>query len=319
MLYRQILKKAWDMIWRNKYLWFFGLFATLWGGGGGYEIIARSSGSADMAKQWADLIGGQILNRNILSNLMEAIKTDPVSVIIIIFGALILLFLFCFFTWLAIISKATLINNVYLATNKKSHGFTDGFKVGQKKFWPVFTLSLGIKLIIALAFALLSLGFILSNKIIYVATFVILMVAVILLASIFNYAAAFITIKNQNLTQAISEAYKLFIKNWLASLEMALVLIFVSFIGSLILLYAIFIIFVPFAFFIANFLQVSTLLVFLLSVAGLIIILGIAATGGALLTSFQISAWTIFFMELTKNTITSKIVRVTNSVGSYLK
>jgi hypothetical protein len=319
MLYRQILKKSWDMIWRNKYLWFFGLFATLWGGGGGYEIIAKSSGTEDVLNQWYSSVGAQILNRNIFSNLIEAIKTDPMSVIIIIFGAIVLLFLFCFFTWLAIISKVALINNVYLAANKKSHSFTDGFSVGQKKFWPVFSLALGVKLIIALAFAVLGLGFILSNKIIYVIAFVILMVGVILLASIFNYATAFITIKNQNLTQAISEAYKLFIKNWLASLEMALVLIFVSFIGSLILLYAIFIIFVPFAFFIANFLQVSTLLVFLLSVAGLIIILGIAAAGGALLTSFQISAWTIFFMELTKNTITSKIIRVTNSVSSYLK
>jgi hypothetical protein len=36
--YRPILKKAWHIAWRFKYLWFFGLFAALLGTGGMYNV-----------------------------------------------------------------------------------------------------------------------------------------------------------------------------------------------------------------------------------------------------------------------------------------
>jgi hypothetical protein len=38
-LYRSILKRAWEISWKFKYLWFFGLFAALLGNGGEFEII----------------------------------------------------------------------------------------------------------------------------------------------------------------------------------------------------------------------------------------------------------------------------------------
>ena len=41
-LYRDIIKEAWYITWRRKFLWFFGLFAVLLGNGGEYEILIQN-------------------------------------------------------------------------------------------------------------------------------------------------------------------------------------------------------------------------------------------------------------------------------------
>ena len=41
-LYRDIIKEAWQITWRRRFLWFFGLFAVLLGNGGEYEILFQN-------------------------------------------------------------------------------------------------------------------------------------------------------------------------------------------------------------------------------------------------------------------------------------
>ena len=43
-LYRKILKQALVLSWQNKYLWFFGLFATLFIDNSGFEFLLQLSG-----------------------------------------------------------------------------------------------------------------------------------------------------------------------------------------------------------------------------------------------------------------------------------
>ena len=43
--YRTILKQAWSLTWRHKYLWWFGIFAALLGNGGEFEILFNNVGA----------------------------------------------------------------------------------------------------------------------------------------------------------------------------------------------------------------------------------------------------------------------------------
>ena len=46
--YRNILKQAWKITWRNKYLWWLGIFAALLGNGGEFEILFNNAGIVKM-------------------------------------------------------------------------------------------------------------------------------------------------------------------------------------------------------------------------------------------------------------------------------
>jgi hypothetical protein len=41
-IYRPILKTAWKVLWRAKYLWFFGFFAVLFGNTGELNLAIQS-------------------------------------------------------------------------------------------------------------------------------------------------------------------------------------------------------------------------------------------------------------------------------------
>ncbi|MFA4941958.1 MAG: hypothetical protein WC582_05240, partial [Patescibacteria group bacterium] len=181
--YRNILKQAVLISWRHKYLWFFGLFATLLGGGGEYEIISKGL-SGDTAQtifpNFSRLVETGIFRWETFSNFGAIFKTNPGSAIVLLIMAVIIIILSIFLIWLMIISQTALVNNSAEIINKgkNSLGIKDGVASGIKNFWPVFGLNIIIKIIISLAFVLISLPIILSKapavNYLYIILFIIL-------------------------------------------------------------------------------------------------------------------------------------------------
>jgi hypothetical protein len=318
--YRNILKQALSITWRNKYLWFFGLFATLLGGGGEYEIISRGF-SGDTAQtlfpNFNRLAETGIFHWQTFSNFATIFKTNPGSAIVLFLIAIIIIALSLFLIWLMVISQTALVSNSAKIINgaKNSLGIRDGVRSGIKHFWPVFGLNIIIKTIIYLAFALIGLPIILSKSplvnYLYIILFIILIPLAIIFSFVVKYAIAFVIIKKDNFINSIREGWKLFTKNWLVSVEMAFILFFISFFAGLIIILSILILIVPFLFLAIILYELTSVIGFwLIIITGLIALFCIIILGGAALTTFQISAWTNLFLKLTNQGGASKIIRI---------
>jgi len=322
--YRNILKQALSITWRHKYLWFFGLFATLIGGGE-YEVLSRGidgDATQNLFPYFSRLTETGIFSRNGLANMGQLFKDDPATAAILTLVSLIILALVIFLVWLMIVSQTALVNNsAEIISGKKElpSGVKRGVAAGVRYFWPVLGLNIIIKIIICLAFFIISLPVIfwatkLSSPTIsslYIILFIILVPVAIVLSFIIKYAICYVIIKGNNLMNAIKEGWQLFTKNWLISVEMAFILFFISFLVGLAIILAVLILIIPFLFLaLLLYKAISFIGFWLIIIIGLIVLLAIIIGGGAALTTFQITSWTGLFIELVSHGGTSKIERI---------
>ncbi|MDO8260963.1 MAG: hypothetical protein Q7T50_05730, partial [Candidatus Magasanikbacteria bacterium] len=152
MTYRSILLQAWKTTWKNKYLWFFGLFAVLLGNNGGLEALFKlitqdgDTGFFVGVRRYAET---GIFSKAAMANFGNFIVEDPLSFIILLTVFLIFIVLGVFLFWLSVVSQAALINNSAQAETGKDHDFKKGLEIGMKKFWPVFGLNVVFKIVIS--------------------------------------------------------------------------------------------------------------------------------------------------------------------------
>ncbi|KKR21207.1 MAG: hypothetical protein UT48_C0011G0008 [Parcubacteria group bacterium GW2011_GWE2_39_37] len=322
-LYRKILKQALSLTWSNKYLWFFGLFATLLGGGE-YEIVNNSlGGGQEIIAGVRDFLSTNVLSVNTLITLKNFLIENPFSFATTLVMFIIFLLLLLFIIWLTIVSQAALVNNSANALAGKKHSFKEGLDSGIKNFWPVLGYNLITKILIYGIFILISLPVILSAgkvgltsvNLFYLITFVVFTPVIISLSFIIKYAIAFKILKNESFFGAIQRGWNLFISNWLISLEMAIVLFLASFLVGLVVIILLLILAVPFAFLALALNYLTSFIGFwLIVILALIIFIAIIVLSGAVLTTFQITSWTGLFIELTGAGGTSKLIRLADNI-----
>jgi len=155
MTYRSILKQAWRTTCKNKYLWFFGLFAVLLGNNGGLEAVfnllfQQDSNFAIGFKRYIDT---GVFSLTGLASLGRFIVEDTLSFIILLTVLLIFAVLGVFLIWLSVVSQAVLVNNAAQDETGKEHSFKKGMELGVTKFWPVFGLNFGFKILVWLLFS----------------------------------------------------------------------------------------------------------------------------------------------------------------------
>lgn len=323
-LYRNILKQSLKISWKNKYLWFFGLFAAFLGNGGDFEIIFRQSENEIIPKLKSFVETG-IFSGNTLVNIGILTKNDPVTAIVFFIIFLVISISICFLIWLSIISQSVLVKNsakiIASKTVKKIAGFTmikEGILREAKNFWKIFGLNIFLKLMVILLFLIISLPIIiLTKKIAYSASmlfiilFIILMPIALMFSFIIKYAICFAIIKEKSFVDSIKEGWSLFVKNWLVSIEMAFILFFINFLFGFIIILFLLILAVPFLFFIFAISEFLYLINFwFVAIFGFILIMIVIMGGGAMLSTFQIASWTGMYIKLMDKEGVSKLERI---------
>ena len=324
-LYRNILRQALSISWRYKYLWFFGLFAALVSNGSAYNMLVNGftgnqggvvGASVEKTLNWG------FFNTETISGFAQRIIEYPADMIVLIFVWLLIAVLFCFIVWLINVCQAALVNNSALIINSKKHNFRNGLDAGIKKFWPVFGLNFILKFLVygalwLISFPLIILAGYLNQFTVNIVQFILFMVFIavaFVISFIIKYSISYVVLKGSKLLESIKLGVKLFLKNWLITLEMGFILFFVNFVvGFLFFLGFIVVLVVPFLF-IALVLQkllamtafwLIVLLAFILFFISLVII-------GSILATFNISAWTNLYLELVGKGGVSKLVRIFN-------
>lgn len=316
-IYRQTIAEAWRLTRRHKFLWFFGFFAILMNSGvaSGIEVffnnvsfLANSGDNIANVKQLyeANTLGfiatnvGQFFNNITLENA---------------FTLLIVIAIFVFFIWIAVLSQGSLITAIDTFRQGKSVSPEQSFMNGTRVFWPLLWLNLmkyflTIGVVIILGLPLLSLYLVQGQELwmntLLFLNFIILVPGAMVLAFLLQFASAYVSLKNLRLWPAIRSAWSLFLKHWLATLEMAFLLFLIYFIATAILS----IVFLP-----------QILNMYVNSVTGLlpglsgyisvsnVALLIIAVFLTAIFSTFQYAATTLFFIKLEQGTIVSKFVR----------
>lgn len=318
--YRSILKQAWDIVWKHKYLWFFGLFASLAVAGGSmeYQFLAQTFDQGLISGSYQDLttilaIGD--LCQQMWSGIINIFSQNIIVILNAFTFLLLFLLLIAIFIWLAITCQAALVDNVkkILTAKRKIPTFTirESLAHGAHHFWSVLGLNILIKALISFAFFIASLPLlflVISDNyafvIVYTILFTIFVPVAVSLSLIIKYAISDCVLEDNRMITSLKNGWKLFKKNWLISLEVALLLFFISFLASFVLLLTIFIVFFP-IFWLSLAFSLTWLSLIIL-IIGLIIII----IFGSILTSFQITAWTNLYLHLKENKGIAKLERI---------
>jgi hypothetical protein len=316
-LYRGVLGQAWQNAWRNKYLWFFGLFAALLGSGAEFRMMSETGSEDGLIPVLKDLSETGIFSAQGWANLGRLMAEEPVSIIIIFLAFLLLAVVGIFVLWLSVVSQGALVNNTSLFKYGKSHNFRLGLEAGISKFWPVFGLNAFLKISVFLVYLLLAglffkvLPQVSWGGILFICFFVVFVPVVVVLSFILKYAIAYVVVRQESFGESLRQGWLLFRNNWLVSLEMAFILFLVNFLAVVFLALLFLVLAIPFVFIMLVFSGLAVTFSFwFLFLASAFLYVFLAMWLAAVLTTFQVSAWTILFIELVSRGGVSKLVRL---------
>lgn len=319
--YRNLFKNSIRLAWRNKNLWFFGLFTAIFGMGAEYDFVLNFFvNKTDQSDNiFIRLKESGIFNSHLLGNIASAFAVNPFASLIALMILLMVVFLACFMIWLVAISVTAVINNSGQAIGGKAPSFRDGIEAGVKKFWTVFSLAAAQKIITAIFIFILGLSMLYSKdnfRILYVFLFVIFLLSSVVASWLFKFSLGFIILKAKNVKTALKEASALIRKNWIVLIEMEFFLLGLSCLGILALFLAtlnIYIIWWIIAGFLVKIFGYAYILLGVLLAAALMTVSSI------ILTLFNYISWNNLFIELIGGGGTSKLLRLTGrfSKNSY--
>ncbi len=312
-LYRQILKKAWLITRKFRYLWPLGIFAAFLGNGGEYQVLFKQMN--DVSYQ-SDTI---LVWKNNLNAFLPTLDLNSGKVLLVSLSLLISLIILIAFLWLVISSLAGLIKGAAAADKEERFKARILIKEGSKKFWPILGLNIIAKVIVygilILILAPLMLATFAQNNsagnfLVILLTFLIFIPLTIIVSLITKYASAEVVLKNEQLWASFKKGWRLFSNNWLISLEMAFVIFVINIVIGLGFVLFSLILFAPFFFFGIVYTISSPSLFNSLIYISLTLLLIASVFVGALLATFQISSWTLLYLKLTSGAkVYSKIVR----------
>ncbi|MCD4704947.1 hypothetical protein K8R66_02620 [bacterium] len=324
-LYRVILKKAWEITRKYKFLWIFGVFALWLGNGGEMQIFFKTLysvedfvGSAlpEVVRDFFPLLAfyGDINLSNIIPRLLYFLSG---------------LIIFLLAIWTIIISQIAIIKSTdYIFNNKKKNiNFKTVLNDSKEHFLSVLGLNILTKFFISLVVVFISIPLLIfiikfagySRFWIGLVVWLIFLPIAVIFSFVMRYAINFVIIKGEKFWESMAKAWILFKTNWLISLEMTIALLLINLIVGLIVGFLTIIIVGPFSridiltyYALSNF----SLGLIMFKVLPILIIYLLAGSG---LAVFQTVSWTLLFDRIVSGKRYSKIVRIVASLSNYTK
>jgi len=318
--YRILLKQAWDTIWTHKYLWFLGLFATLAASGGSWEyrLLTDNLNQGLVDGSYSRLSGilavGELL-KNFCLGIINLFHYDFLTILNALSLLILAAVLLIFFIWLAIVCQAALVSEVKKIGNSKKKdlklSIRDSLTEGHRHFWAVLSLNLLIKILVSFFFFLISLPLLFmviedtsTLTAIYTILFVIFIPLAMGLSLMLKYAIAYEVLDNKSLIVSLENGGKLFGKNWLISLEMAVILFIINFFASGLILVILSLFLLPLLL-LGLMLKLTWLVILMILLAIVVIVVF-----GSALTAFQTATWTNLFLRLKEKGGLAKLERI---------
>lgn len=224
--YLDIIKKAWEIAWKNKCLWWFGLLVALISISGYLNYIFPNS--------FEDIPATQ----------EKILRFADQHLALIIISVIAIFIFFIVIGILGVFGRGALIKLVHATAKMKPSNFKIGLAEGKKYFWRLLTLELflGIFLFIILAIISVPIIFLFINQS-YILGAILAIVGALLFIPLIvlsfflrAYGQLYIVLGGISLRSAIENAYALFLKNLSISVIMFLLLMIADIIFSFIVM-----------------------------------------------------------------------------------
>ena len=306
----EVLKRSWQIIWKHKVLWIFGILASCGRGGGNFNSNSGGGGGGNG--------NGLGQSPNLPPQVEQWIQymTEHLTTIIVI-GVSLLCIIWIVTIFLSTIGKIGLIRGTAQADGEAEKLiFGQLFSESTPYFWRVFGLSLvlGIPIlifIIAFVAVIIGLAFAaegggnaaafsaLGMLPLLVGCLCLLVPVMFVLGMVFRQAENAIVLEDMSVMPALSRGWEVFKKNLGPIIIMAIILAVIGFIAGLIVAIPIFIIVFPAVIaYIAGGAQSNTPLI--LMAICICLYLPVALVLQGIITAYTESAWTLTYMKLTK-------------------
>jgi hypothetical protein len=299
--YGNLLSRAWQITWKHKVLWIFGILAGLGNSGGppgdgnAGDRGAQSNGSElvpPQFEQWANQI-------------------DQAAIVAIVIGLLCLaLVIAVVLIALQVIGRGGLIGGVLRADAGQSVTFGEAWGVGVSKFWTLFLIGLIpglVSLLLALlviapgiVFSVLTFGL---GFLCFIPLFCVLAIVGVILNIIAYFGQIAAVVENLGVMDALRRAWALITANVGQIIVLGLIVFFISFVVSLIIGLPFLLTIVPAVIAVVGFANESQAvgysgLAFALVCCALYLPVLIVASG--ILQTWLTAAWTLAYKRLTQ-------------------
>ena len=300
----EVLSRAWQIIWKHKVLWIFGIFAGCSRGSGNFRGNSGGGGGSGGTGQLPPEV----------MRVFQFIQQNLVPVIVV--GCILILVIWAVTIFLSTIGKVGLIRGTFQAEGgAEKLIFGQLFSESMPYFWRIFALSLIIAIPVLIVFAVLIAGLVafavsagngndaanigLVGMIpLLIGCFCLLIPVMFVVGMIIRQAENAIVLEDLPLLPAISRGWEVFRANLGPVVLMAIILAVIGVIVGIIIALPVLAIVVPAAItFAVNKAQNWTPMIF----AGvcLCLYIPVAWVLNGIITAYTESAWTLTYMRLT--------------------
>lgn len=313
-LYRDVLRQAWGHTIQRPGLWIFGFFATfVFGAAGEIDRYLRfmngivSEGDMLNPKSWID---GRWLT--VATDLSRAMLAGNVKAWVWCSGIIMA-------ASVVVVMISVSVGALVHSAQHKTESFAEAFRAGAKHWIQLSVLFVTgyltvVVITLALITAILKLTpvetFQSQQLLITIIAGVVFVPLVIVVSLILRLASIAVVLDHSHIGDAIRVALRLFAKHWLMTLEMAIISFILVGIVSLVVLVGLTVIFLPFLVGLSTGNPATIVLRLQDAVfVGQWIYLLLSFFSGALLSTWQWSAWTLLFQALRTESHSSTLVR----------
>lgn len=308
--YRQALTHAWQLVWRHKILWVFGLIS----------VLAGQFGLNNFVGQLAFFFQGGTIDLGFWSSLgywfLDATSTTH-GLVMFLWLSCIAVSLVALLAVAAVSAEGALIAVAagwYRTRTVMS--LSHAWHRGVKHFWRLLALTIFQKsiLVTLVLWIVLFMNFYLAADGIGLLATALMIACVFFLALVVSsvgvYAAGYVVIDELSLYDSIASAWRLFRRHVLVSLELSCILVFLNIVVVLLLSLLSFAVLVPSFFLtIIGGLTGYTALISAAAILYLVLFVVFAATVGAAFNAYTTSAWMYLFLKMHHEGMYSRLVR----------
>jgi hypothetical protein len=301
MNYGDLIKDAFRISLRHRYLWFFGFFVGLGsgGGGGGGGGGGDEQSSAEIAS-----VSAVAVQQGVFGNVLLIVG-------LVLAGLLILLIFFALY----VVSQGGLTESVAAIESGQARSFSSTWRAGARNFWRVLVqillfigIVLGVLLVVGIPVALMVAGAFVTDSMAMRTVAVILAVLVgiallivvfVLIAIVRQFARRELVVRGRSVLDSVRSGYRLFRRNLGRSLVVWLIQLGIMLAAGIALLIALVI--VGLLLFLPTILLAVAELTSAAIVAGVagLVLLPLLVVAVAILGTFNHSYWTLAYLRLT--------------------
>lgn len=323
-IYRDILKTAWQLLWKYPWLWAFGLLVALVGNGNEYDSLFSALGAianqgSFLAALQSAVAAGALVEvwHNTTGMLAQAPALFALGfVLALVVGLLVI--------WVITSARGALIYALGNLDAGQTTRFSQAAEAGAKSFWQLFLLNVLAKffsyLVVIVAFLPFLISFLAqpaawaSFNTLIVISFLLFVPLALIVSFVLKYAAIEIVLKRARWWQGLERGLNLFFRNWLVSLEMAAALFVLNLVVSLVLLFVL----------LPDTLAIRDELIRVLASGSALVLSRLILTAvifvaiGAWFATFEYAAWVVLFRRLERGPVVPKLVRAAGDLPKYV-